>query len=152
MDIIWRKRTAKTTTCFSTQQPLNKNKQMQPNKPSYVKRKGLSSRFSKGFAKQMSIFFRWVGEKPPTSPLGLRVFFRFRAISSSAVTLRHLRLQSVSMGPAAQQMLAELFRGIQKHGKLVSLLEKGILLKMHGVIVYWQCFKTLRKDVWCFVH
>ena len=36
---------------------------------------------------------------------------RFRAISSSAVTLRHLLLQSVSMGPSAQQILAELQLG-----------------------------------------
>eukprot|EP00438_Fugacium_kawagutii_P021732 Skav236226 [mRNA] locus=scaffold132:191361:289207:+ [translate_table: standard] len=32
----------------------------------------------------------------------------FRAISSSSVTLRHLVLRNVSMGPSAQQMLAEL--------------------------------------------
>ena len=42
-------------------------------------------------------------------------------MSTSAVTLRHLLLQGVSMGPAAQQMLAELLMSRAGLVKLVSL-------------------------------
>jgi len=56
----------------------------------------------------------------------------FRAISSSAVTLRHLRLQSVSMGPAAQQMLAELLISHSGFVKLCTLNLSEVSLQRKG--------------------
>eukprot|EP00913_Durusdinium_trenchii_P021972 g20645.t1 len=51
--------------------------------------------------------------QPPftSSPLDQALIPLFRAFSTSAATLRHLSLQGVAMGPAAQQMLAELCLG-----------------------------------------
>lgn len=60
---------------------------------------------------------------------------RFRAISSSAVTLRHLLLQSVSMGPSAQQMLAELQLGtaVKNDKKQMKLVET---CKPYGQMIF----------------
>lgn len=58
----------------------------------------------------------------------------FRAISSSAVTLRHLLLQSVSMGPSAQQILAELLMSHAGFVKLITLNLSEVSLQRKGFL------------------
>ncbi|CAK9049921.1 Tonsoku-like protein (Inhibitor of kappa B-related protein) (I-kappa-B-related protein) (IkappaBR) (NF-kappa-B inhibitor-like protein 2) (Nuclear factor of kappa light polypeptide gene enhancer in B-cells inhibitor-like 2) [Durusdinium trenchii] len=56
----------------------------------------------------------------------------FRAFSTSAATLRHLSLQGVAMGPAAQQMLAELLMSRAGFVKLASLDLREVSLQRKG--------------------
>lgn len=58
----------------------------------------------------------------------------FRAISPSAVTLRHLLLQSVSMGPSAQQILAELLMSHAGFVKLITLNLSEVSLQRKGFL------------------